>query len=101
MELGQTVREVFVRESPMWGQPPLRQAQGRPSAVRLMKLDSLVRRDPARTLRLSAQLRHPHEHPNQRLICKGGFRMKLVSLNVARPRLVVYQGKTINTGIFK
>ncbi len=27
--------------------------------------------------------------------------MKLVSLNVARPRLVVYQGKTINTGIFK
>ena len=26
---------------------------------------------------------------------------KLVSLNVARPRLVVYQGKTINTGIFK
>jgi MOSC domain-containing protein YiiM len=27
--------------------------------------------------------------------------MKLVSLNVARPRLIVYQGKTINTGIFK
>jgi MOSC domain-containing protein YiiM len=27
--------------------------------------------------------------------------MKLLSLNVARPRLVVYQGKTINTGIFK
>lgn len=27
--------------------------------------------------------------------------MKLVSLNVARPRLVVYQGQTINTGIFK
>ena len=27
--------------------------------------------------------------------------MKLVSLNVARPRLLVYQGKTINTGIFK
>jgi MOSC domain-containing protein YiiM len=27
--------------------------------------------------------------------------VKLVSLNVARPRLVVYQGKTINTGIFK
>ncbi len=27
--------------------------------------------------------------------------MKLISLNVARPRLVVYQGKTINTGIFK
>lgn len=27
--------------------------------------------------------------------------MKLVSLNVARPRLVVYNGKTINTGIFK
>jgi MOSC domain-containing protein YiiM len=27
--------------------------------------------------------------------------LKLVSLNVARPRLVVYQGKTINTGIFK
>ena len=27
--------------------------------------------------------------------------MKLVSLNVARPRLMVYQGKTINTGIFK
>jgi MOSC domain-containing protein YiiM len=26
---------------------------------------------------------------------------KLVSLNVARPRLMVYQGKTINTGIFK
>lgn len=26
---------------------------------------------------------------------------KLVSLNVARPRLIVYQGKTINTGIFK
>ena len=26
---------------------------------------------------------------------------KLVSLNVARPRLLVYQGKTINTGIFK
>ncbi|HEY6369216.1 MAG TPA: MOSC domain-containing protein [Candidatus Sulfotelmatobacter sp.] len=27
--------------------------------------------------------------------------MKLASLNVARPRLIVYQGKTINTGIFK
>jgi MOSC domain-containing protein YiiM len=27
--------------------------------------------------------------------------MKLISLNVARPRLIVYQGKTINTGIFK
>ena len=27
--------------------------------------------------------------------------MKLVSLNVARPRLVVYKGETINTGIFK
>ena len=27
--------------------------------------------------------------------------MKLVSLNVARPRLAVYKGKTINTGIFK
>jgi len=27
--------------------------------------------------------------------------LKLISLNVARPRLVVYQGKTINTGIFK
>ena len=27
--------------------------------------------------------------------------MKLVSLNVARPRLVVYKGATVNTGIFK
>src|SRR5258708_25854510 len=27
--------------------------------------------------------------------------MKLISLNVARPRLVVYKGNTINTGIFK
>jgi len=27
--------------------------------------------------------------------------MKLLSLNVARPRLMVYQGETINTGIFK
>jgi MOSC domain-containing protein YiiM len=27
--------------------------------------------------------------------------VKLVSLNVARPRLMVYQGRTINTGIFK
>lgn len=27
--------------------------------------------------------------------------MKIASLNVARPRLVVYKGKTINTGIFK
>ena len=27
--------------------------------------------------------------------------MKLVSLNVARPRLMVYKGATINTGIFK
>ncbi len=27
--------------------------------------------------------------------------MKLVSLNVGRPRLIVYKGKTINTGIFK
>jgi MOSC domain-containing protein YiiM len=27
--------------------------------------------------------------------------MKLISLNVARPRLVVYNGHTINTGIFK
>ena len=27
--------------------------------------------------------------------------MKLESLNVARPRLAVYKGKTINTGIFK
>ena len=27
--------------------------------------------------------------------------MKIVSLNVARPRLVVYKGTTINTGIFK
>jgi MOSC domain-containing protein YiiM len=27
--------------------------------------------------------------------------VKLVSLNVARPRLVFYKGKSINTGIFK
>jgi len=27
--------------------------------------------------------------------------VKLLSLNVARPRLAVYQGRTINTGIFK
>jgi len=27
--------------------------------------------------------------------------MKLVSLNVSRPRLIVYKGQTINTGIFK
>ena len=27
--------------------------------------------------------------------------MKLISLNVARPRLTVYNGNTINTGIFK
>jgi MOSC domain-containing protein YiiM len=27
--------------------------------------------------------------------------VKLISLNVARPRLVVYNGKTINSGIFK
>ena len=27
--------------------------------------------------------------------------MKLISLNVARPRLTVYKGETINTGIFK
>ncbi len=27
--------------------------------------------------------------------------MKLISLNVARPRLIVYKGATINTGIFK
>jgi MOSC domain-containing protein YiiM len=27
--------------------------------------------------------------------------VKIASLNVARPRLVVYKGKTINTGIFK
>jgi len=27
--------------------------------------------------------------------------VKLVSLNVACPRLAVYQGKTLNTGIFK
>ena len=27
--------------------------------------------------------------------------MRIVSLNVARPRLAVYQGRTINTGIFK
>jgi len=27
--------------------------------------------------------------------------LKLISLNVARPRLVLYQGATINTGIFK
>jgi MOSC domain-containing protein YiiM len=27
--------------------------------------------------------------------------MKILSLNVARPRLVVYEGETINTGIFK
>ena len=27
--------------------------------------------------------------------------MRLISLNVGRPRLVVYRGKTINTGIFK
>jgi MOSC domain-containing protein YiiM len=32
-----------------------------------------------------------HEVPN----------VKLVSLNVARPQLVVYNGRTINTGIFK
>src|SRR6202041_56469 len=30
-----------------------------------------------------------------------GVDMQLISLNVARPRLVVYQGTTINTGIFK
>jgi MOSC domain-containing protein YiiM len=35
------------------------------------------------------------------LIRFQGVDMKLISLNVARPRLVVYQGTTINTGIFK
>jgi MOSC domain-containing protein YiiM len=27
--------------------------------------------------------------------------LKIISLNVARPRLVIYEGQTINTGIFK
>ena len=31
----------------------------------------------------------------------SAHKMKLLSLNVARPRLIVYQGTTINTGIFK
>src|SRR5271163_193735 len=30
-----------------------------------------------------------------------GPNMNLISLNVARPRLIVYHGATINTGIFK
>jgi len=32
---------------------------------------------------------------------EGNDAVKLLSLNVARPRLTVYQGRTINTGIFK
>jgi MOSC domain-containing protein YiiM len=33
--------------------------------------------------------------------CKEVSPVRLISLNVGRPRLVVYRGKTINTGIFK
>ena len=29
------------------------------------------------------------------------FQVKLISLNVARPRLALYKGATVNTGIFK
>jgi len=33
--------------------------------------------------------------------CENGGCLRLISLNVARPRLTVYNGATINTGIFK
>jgi MOSC domain-containing protein YiiM len=35
------------------------------------------------------------------MLLEGNDAVKLLSLNVARPRLTVYQGRTINTGIFK
>jgi MOSC domain-containing protein YiiM len=34
-------------------------------------------------------------------LCPKGVPVKILSLNVARPKLVVYQGTTISTGIFK
>ena len=37
----------------------------------------------------------------RRSCAAGEGRLRLVSLNVARPRLTVYNGTTINTGIFK
>lgn len=41
----------------------------------------------------------PPTHPTKTQM--SNITMKLVSLNIARPRLTVYQGQTINTGIFK
>jgi len=41
----------------------------------------------------------PTKHPSLR--SQNGDVMKLISLNVARPRLALYKGATINTGIFK
>jgi MOSC domain-containing protein YiiM len=35
------------------------------------------------------------------MIDDSGGTLKLISLNVARPRLTIYRGETINTGIFK
>jgi MOSC domain-containing protein YiiM len=40
------------------------------------------------------------KHTRRRTTANGG-RLKLISLNVARPRLTVYKGQTVNTGIFK
>lgn len=46
-------------------------------------------------------LRHPIIQRAQEILPEGNDFVKLLSLNVARPRLAVYQGRTINTGIFK
>jgi MOSC domain-containing protein YiiM len=49
----------------------------------------------------SCALSSPKTSKTGQEVQKGHPAVKLVSLNVGRPRLMVYQGRTINTGIFK
>src|SRR5712671_3493696 len=39
--------------------------------------------------------------PDRTVLQRGTYTVKLISLNVGRPHLMVYKGVTINTGIFK
>jgi MOSC domain-containing protein YiiM len=63
----------------------------------LFLIDPFILTTPSRTL-------CAHETSNLQITASGrnaGGLLKLISLNVARPRIALYKGEAINTGIFK
>lgn len=83
----------FFLHFPIWRSPS--------GAVFLGRMRDLSCGGPWQRERLTICLFSVIQSSNTEGTLEGNDVVKLLSLNVARPRLTVYQGKTINTGIFK